>query len=368
VNPAGARRELGTTGALITDPVPAGLQFVASSDCTAAGATVSCDLGPVAPGQTKTAAITARVGTGTAGTTLINTARVASAASGDTPALPELDPSDNSDAAAVSVNPEADLSLSKSVANPDPPTDAEVNYTLTVKNAGPNDASNVKIVDSLPSGLEFIDASPGCDNTSRTITCTIDTLANGDASSVTIRARTTAAVAGASLGNLASVSAAEGDATPANNNAGATINVQPLVDLDLTKAASNPAPASGGPVSFTLTLVNKGPSPATAAEIVDPLPSGLAFRAAAASQGTCGAAGQLVTCELGTLAPGATAIMTVTVDVAGGTSGTALTNTATASANEPVARPGLLSADATVRPTAPKPDRRRPPICRSRRP
>ncbi|MBV8954549.1 MAG: DUF11 domain-containing protein, partial [Solirubrobacterales bacterium] len=357
----GGSTGLGTTGARITDPLPAGLQFVsASANCGANGATVTCDVGAVGPGETKTATVVARVATGTAGTTVINTASVGSVASGDTPALPELDPSDNSDAAAVVVNPEADLSLSKTVSNPSPATDAEVNYTLTARNAGPNDASNVKITDSLPAGLEFIDASPGCDNASGAITCTIATLASGDTSSVTIRARTTAAVAGASLGNLASVSAAERDPSPANNDASATINVQPLVDLDLLKAASNPTPTSGGAVSYTLTLVNKGPSPATGAKIADALPSGLSFRSAVASQGSCGASGQTVICGLGTLNAGATAIVVVTAEVAAGTAGGTLTNRAIAAANEPVARPALLSADATVRPTAPEPPRPSP--------
>ena len=36
------------------------------------------------------------------------------------------------------------------------------------------------------------------------------------------------------------------DPTPANNQAAATITVQPLVDLELTKVASNPTPAAGG--------------------------------------------------------------------------------------------------------------------------
>ena len=134
--------------------------------------------------------------------------------------------------------------------------------------------------------------------------------------SVTIDARTTAAISGAVVGNLATVSGNELDPTPANNQAAATITVRPLVDLKLTKVASNPTPAAGGPVSYTLTLVNNGPSPATGVTLTDPLPSGLSFLSASAGQGSCSASGQTVTCQLGTLAPGGTAIATVTVLVA----------------------------------------------------
>ena len=69
------------------------------------------------------------------------------------------------------VSPQADLSLTKTVSDPKPGTDDEVDYTLTASNAGPNDATGVTIHDSLPAGLDFIDASPGCDNDNGTITC-----------------------------------------------------------------------------------------------------------------------------------------------------------------------------------------------------
>ena len=154
--------------------------------------------------------------------------------------------------------------------------------------------------------------------------------------------------------NLATVSSDDLDPNPANNQASATINVQPLVDLGLTKVASNPAPAAGGPVSYTLTLTNSGPSPATAATITDPLPTGLSFVSATPSQGSCSASGQTVICNLGTLAAGGTALVTLTANVAPSAAGTTVQNTATASANDPIAQPELLSSEAIVNPVAPR--------------
>ncbi len=346
---------LGTTGAVVTDALPPGIQFVSSSSCTVAGGTVTCNLGPVAENQVVTASFIGRIAPGTAGTVITNTASVATAAAGEFPPLQDLDPTDNTNAAAVAVNPQADLSLSKIVSNPNPAVDDEIAYTLTASNAGPNDASGVTIRDLLPAGLDFIDASPGCDNQNGTVACVIDTLASGDSASVTIRARTTAAVAGTALGNLATVSGNELDPDPGNNQAGASIDVQPLVDLELTKVASNATPIAGGPVSYTLTLVNNGPSPATGVTITDPLPSGLSFLAANTAQGSCGASGQTVTCHLGTVAAGGTALVTVTAQVASSAAGTSLTNTATATADDPVARPELLSSSALVKPSAAPP-------------
>jgi uncharacterized repeat protein (TIGR01451 family) len=261
----------------------------------------------------------------------------------------DYNPSDGIDHAALLVNPQATLSLTKTASNTNPAVDDEVEYTLTASNAGPNDGTGVTIVDPLPAGLDFIDATPGCDNENGTVTCDVGTVPAGGSASVTIRTHTTAATAGMTLANLAT---ATGDDVPSPATAGATITVQPLVDRALTKMASNPTPAADGPVSYTLTLSNNGPSPATGVTITDPLPSGLTFVSATPSQGICNTSGQTVTCNLGTLAAGGTAVVSITADVAASAAGATLQNTATASANEPIAQPELLSSKAIVNPIA----------------
>jgi uncharacterized repeat protein (TIGR01451 family) len=353
----GGAAGLSTTGGLVSDALPAGLQFVSAapgSACTdnpAPPETVTCDAGPVAPGATVTASFIARVLAVAAGTTVQNTASVVPEASGGFPALPDLNSADGVDHAAVVVNPQADLSLTKTVSNANPGVDAEVVYTLTASNGGPNDATGVTIHDSLAAGLDFIDATPGCDNKNGTVTCDLGRVAAGASASVTIRAHTTAAIAGQAAGNLATVSGNELDPNPTNNQASATIDVQPLVDLKLTKVASNPTPTQGTAITYTLTLANNGPSPASGVAITDPLPSGLSFVSASPGQGSCGTSGQTVTCQLGTVSAGGTALVTITANVvaAGGTS---VQNSATASANDPIARPELLSSEATITPVA----------------
>ena len=352
-SPAG----LGTTGGVVTDTLPPGLQFGSSPNkvCIAAGQTVTCHLGAIAQEQIVTATYTAIVTSPAAGTSVTNQATIATEAAGGFSQLADFNPSDNTDSATVNVNPQADVSLTKTASNTNPAVDDEVDYTLTASNTGPNDATGVTIQDSLPAGLDFIDASPGCDNENGTVKCDVGTIATGARASVTIRTHTTAAIAGMSVGNLATVSGNEQDPELANNSASAKISVQPLVDLKLKKVASNPAPAAGGPVSYTLTLLNNGPSPATGATITDPLPSGLSFVSATPGQGSCGASGQTVKCNLGTLAPGGTALVTITANVAASTAGTTLKNTASASANEPIAQPELTSSDASITPVAKPP-------------
>ena len=117
---------LGTTGAVVTDVLPPGIQFVsAPGNCTFAAATdtLTCDLGPVAESQIVTASFVGKVvdvaGTTIPGSVIQNTATVASAAAGGFPPLPDLDPSDNNNAASVTVNPQTDLSLTKTASDND---------------------------------------------------------------------------------------------------------------------------------------------------------------------------------------------------------------------------------------------------------
>ena len=92
-----------------------------------------------------------------AGGTLVNTARVTSAA----------DPTGVSSTASTAVVTSADLELVKrgpATAQPG----ATVVYTLTLRNLGPSTAANVVLTDTLPAGLTFAAASAGCVNTSGT--------------------------------------------------------------------------------------------------------------------------------------------------------------------------------------------------------
>jgi uncharacterized repeat protein (TIGR01451 family) len=52
-------------------------------------------------------------------------------------------------------------------------------YTLTATNAGPLAATDVRIVDALPAGAQFVSASSGCTYASGTVTCRAATLGVG---------------------------------------------------------------------------------------------------------------------------------------------------------------------------------------------
>ncbi len=90
----------------------------------------------------------------------------------------------------------------------------------------------------------------------------------------------------------------------------------------------------GGPMVYQIAVTNTGPSAAKNVVVIDTLPAGVSFQSASIGCSSDGSAtGGVVTCSRATLAVGATVIYEITVfaplDV---TSGTVLTNTATADA------------------------------------
>ncbi len=103
------------------------------------------------------------------------------------------------------------------------------------------------------------------------------------------------------------------------------------VDLAVTLTNSaNPAPRSTS-FFYTLTVTNNGPTNATGVVATDALPAGLSFVSAVSSQGGCAQSAGVVTCNLGSLAAGAGAAVTITVNAT--ITGT-VTNLVSATANE----------------------------------
>ena len=83
---------------------------------------------------------------------------------------------------------------------------------------------------------------------------------------------------------------------------------------------------------YTLTVTNRGSSTATGVTLADALPPNLASVSFASSQGACSQTGNVVTCNLGSLAPGASAQVSVGVTP---TAAGMITNSTTVSATEP---------------------------------
>jgi len=102
-------------------------------------------------------------------------------------------------------------------------------------------------------------------------------------------------------------------------------------DLSITKSSAPSPVKTGNTLTYTLTVTNNGFSVATNATVSDTLPAQVTFVSATPSQGSCAQAAGTVTCNLGNLAVGASA--TISIATTAGAPNN-VSNTATVSNNQ----------------------------------
>ena len=209
-----------------------------------------------------------------------------------------------------------------------------VTYTVTVSNVSTQRADAVLVTDQFPTdALEFISASNGgvFDPQAGTITWNLGALA-GSGGTVTLtidaRVRTPVPASVESVTNTVTAidSANPGaDPTPENNAATDTDPLPARPDLSVVKTASVTEAKLGATITFTFTGGNAGDQSAAGVIVADALPPGLRF--VAASNGGRVVGGR-VEWALGTLRPGDTYALTLTVVVEQAVAGN-FVNTAT---------------------------------------
>lgn len=327
----------------VIDMLPAGLEFVSTDEppCTEIGGTVTCELGDMTPGQKETVHVTVK---GIVNGIDHNVAAVSTT----TPEKPGGEP-DTSEAE-VAVGPVADLEIVKT----GPATvaaDGQLTWALEVTNNGPDPATGVTVLDTLPPEVQFDSADPGCSNAAGAVTCKIGALAVGESTIRHITATVPHKLAGTTIVNSAVVHGDQGDDEPENDHAEAKTTVGPSADLAIAKTGPAKVNADGD-TTWTLIATNKGPSTATGVKVDDTLPAGVALTSASPSQGGCSGG---LTCSLGNLASGASAQIQVVAHVPASMQGTTITNTAKISGQQPDPDPGNNDAGVTTQVGEPDP-------------
>ena len=113
---------------------------------------------------------------------------------------------------------------------------AQVVYTITVTNLGPQSASNVVVTDTIPAGATFISSTPsqGSCSGSSTVTCNLGAIASGGTATITLTV--SAPLTPATLSNTAAVTnTPEIDPTPGNN-------VSPAATTVVARASTSDIP------------------------------------------------------------------------------------------------------------------------------
>lgn len=342
------------TEVAVTDTLPAELAYeIDSAQCSVAGQVVTCALGPLPAGESRSIDIWARLLPDTLpGTVFVNQAEVAGS-------VTDPDSANNTAQSATLALGKADLRIVK-FGKPDGDVRAgeSLEYTIVVDNLGPGYAHDVVLVDLLRSSGNFELVSVASD---RLALCTPDsgtfssrlelTCTLGEALETQGRWTLTVTVTAdeaQDINNLAVVQTSNLDPDPANNLAEAAHAITEVVDLSVTKtalgelqvggqpgAAFNPAipgqafPAdpgysastayvtAGRRIAYSLTVANAGPSTGLNLTLKDLLPAGVQLYPGSlvASQGSCQAVDGELVCGLGSLAPGSVASITYQVAV-----------------------------------------------------
>ncbi len=152
----------------------------------------------------------------------------------------------DNDAFITKISHNADIAVTKTSDNLAPKVGETFNFTMTVTNNGPCEASGLQVTDSLPAGLTYVSSTPSTGTyTSGTGVWDIGALANGATATLTIGVSGTS---GGMVTNTASVSALiENDPTPDNNSASASVTVIQTYTLTIAAGAggtTNPVPGT----------------------------------------------------------------------------------------------------------------------------
>ena len=213
---------------------------------------------------------------------------LSNAASANSP-VPDPNPTDNTSTNTVIVQRTSDLAIVKTVTSGPVVAGQPVTYALTVTNAGPSDADNVVITDTAPPGTTWASAAlPGgaCTITGADLSCTLtNTMTVAQTVAATVVLNTPSNLTG-TLTNTADATSDSFDPNISNNPSTVVSPVTTSADLVLLKTVSDPTPNVGDTITYTVTLVDNGPSDATGAAVTDLLPAGLTFVSATATEGT----------------------------------------------------------------------------------
>ena len=344
-------------GATLTDAVPASIAGVTwtctaiNGACPAVGSGSLNQPIDVAVGGTVTFSVTGTV-VGSATGSIVNTATVTAAAGANDP-----NPANNSASDITTLNPKADLSITKTDGNFTDVAGTTVTYTIAVTNAGPSKVTGAPVADVLPAQLSAATwtctattgSTCGALNGTGNIATTVDLLAGGVAT-VTVTATIDAAFTG-TLSNTATVAmpAPGVDPTPANNSAVDTTAIVAVADLAVTKTDGVATEVPGTPVSYTIVVSNAGPSNVVGAPVADVLPasvSNVSWSCTGSGGASCSPSGTGNIADVINVPSGGSVTYTVTGDLSANATGS-LTNTATASVPGGVTDPDLTNNSAT---------------------
>ncbi|MBB4108686.1 beta strand repeat-containing protein, partial [Pedobacter zeae] len=355
------------SGLTISDVVPAGITNVSWSATASGTATIN---GPttgngnnisvgadINAGSTNfiTILVSGKVPSNTAASTLTNTATVTLQ-----PGITDFNTTNNSSTVNTTVVSSPSLVVQKS----GPSTAAsgtQINYTITISNNGPSDATAVNIADVIPTDITNVSwtalangaasITSGASGSGNNVAVVGNIpFASGNTITINVVGTINPAFAG-NISNTASAKIGTGG-TPVNSP---TVTTVVAKQTNLSVIKSGPATLSAGlPISYTIEVTNAGPSNASGTVITDAIPAAIqnvtwsttVSNGATVSAGATGTGNALSV--TGNILAGGNSKILITVNGVVASNATAnLVNSATATPAEP-GNPPVVSTPVTT--------------------
>jgi len=349
------------TNVTLTDMQLGGLSFDAPpAGCAVAGNNMTCDVTPLlTSGSTITVSYT-------------STANVAGLWSNIVTVSSDVEDrimSNNTTSANVSVGilaDTADLEVTKTADVSEITQGGDVNYTITVTNNGPDEATDVVLNDFIAgpfdsvSNIQINPLVGTCSELNGLLTCAVPSVPSTPGFNTFTVTYTVTTDASGAISNLAVVAGAVSDPIQENNSAAYQVNVvDASADVSISKVV-NPNPGLvGDTFTYTLLVKNAGPDTARNVIAVDQISGQFDDVTANSSMGSCTvvsaqAGTSTVTCELGDMTSGSQA--TITISVTGDGLFSILSNLASAysDTHDPVLGNNAATAD-TIQLEGPSP-------------
>ena len=161
-----------------------------------------------------------------------------------------------------------------------------IEYTITVRNNGPSNATGVNVFDKLDSKLKFDSFASSRAGITYDSNSGIILVGNLDVNETVILTITAKVIEMGEISNAVNVTSAENDTDKSNNN-GSSDNLTslPIVDLQINKTVSVDAVKIGEEFTYYITVVNNGPSTATNVNVLENLSEYLTLIENTASKG-----------------------------------------------------------------------------------
>jgi uncharacterized repeat protein (TIGR01451 family) len=225
-------------------------------------------------------------------------------------------------------------------------------YTISVTNNGPSAAKNATVSHVLPSSVTFVTASTsqgGWSQSGGIVSFNLGTLPGGHVATLTTIVRP---LSQGVISSSATASSSQSDVDSSNNSATLELFVKPLTtDLAVALTATPPSAVLGSTLTYSLSLINNGPSIADGVIVTNVLPPSVSIVSATTSQGRIDTYSNLLVCSFGTVVNNGQA--SATISVVPNAEGTIVaTATATGNQFDPNTGNNVSSVSTVVGPSA----------------